>query len=379
MPEGVPTSVTKETPTPEPRLIDFTLNEQLQGILKQHDSQMVNIIGGGNVPEGAGDLIPVLFPDEARSIAALKAKGTQEAKEEADRLTLKLSKYLQSVDDLPVHMQDTIREHNIRMEDPEYAKGKRKIRMVDTPARIQEQFIEIKQNIQTFVQEQIGEKQGVQNIVFTVCGASPPDLQIVRAIQALNEEYQGTPKLFASIFLPGNEDAVIPYSVATGLHAEFWEEVYKEIKKDPNIFIHEPHAVGDSLGDVVPFQTVRETSKAMFGHNRAGNVDINRTITEMAAEPPMLGIFAEAGLDPNQFPGSGLDLILRQLWYQTVYKQPQISFDDAWENIRIVQHGFLETLPVNKEKLVTLLKEKASLYQAEHDAGIWPRAQKMPV
>lgn len=341
----------------QPRLLEFPLKQELRDVIGSPESQVINLIGGGNVPETPDALARAIAPSENQQ------NGLTPEQEYLKAL-------LPTLDDVPWHMYDRIVAYN-NVHD-------QKLRFIDTPARIQEQYVALKDTIEEMIGEQI--KKGTKNIVFTVCGASPPDLQIIRAIQALNEEYQGqegAPQLYAAIFLPGDEQEVIRYSVQSGLHSEFWEALYAKAKADNHIFIHEPQAaegfagrLEDESGDV-QFKKVRAVSMEEYEHNRAGNVDVNRRISEVAGRPPILGVFAESLTTPKQFLGSGRELIARQLWLL----RQQMTPEEAFESIKIIQHGFIFAVPWTPELAEEIYQITKEQYDAESEAGVWPHIQ----
>ena len=359
----MPAEMTKDRPLAEqPRLLEFDLNGDLQNIIQNTDTQVINLIGGGNVPESIDTLVRIISPTPEGSDPKQLTPEQEYLKE-----------LLPTLDDLPWHIYDKLRAYN------DDGKNEKKIRVVDTTARIKAQYLELRESIEGLVREQM--KTKTKNIVFTVCGASPPDLQFIRVIQDLNVEYAGRenmPQLYAAIFLPGDEEGVIDYSVRAGLHSKFWEQVYRDAQNDPNIFIHEPKAargleesLEDRPGHVV-FKKLRATSTEKYAHNRGGNVDINRTLTEIAGRPPIWGYYLEGLHEAKQFLGSGLELIGRHLW---LLHHHGLSFDEAFASIKILQHGFFSALPWTESVAKALFARTKSQYDGEANAGIWPRRQ----
>ncbi len=357
----MPAEMTQELPLSEqPRLLEFPLKQELKDIIEGSNTQVINIIGGGNVPETLDDLARVIAPSE-----------TQQKELTIDQKTL--ATLLTQIDDIPWHMYDQLVAYN---DDKDHEK---KLRFIDTYARIQTQYVALRESIKTLVEGQI--RGDVKNIVFTVCGASPPDLQIIRAIESLNEEYEASGNdthLYAAIFLPGDEEEVLNYSVRSGIHPEIWEQLYAKAQKDRHIFIHEPVAaegfaeeLNDDHGRVL-FKKVRAVSKERYQHNRAGNVDVNRTISEVAARPPIMGVFAEALATPKQFLGSGIELIARHIWLSLHHG---LSIDETFQSIQIIQNGFIYAEPWTKKRMMEIYDMTRNQYDDEDAKGKWPRVQ----
>lgn len=362
----------------EPRLLEFNFNPRLVEILGKKNSQVINLLAGGNVPETPKDVARAIVPGEE------KDTGIQAGRAEVIQRLTRLSE----TEDIPTEYRIKIDAYN-RLDTTE-----KKLRFIDTSKAIQEQLHAFKRNIRGLVEQQRDTNPEIEDIVFTVCGASPPDLQAVRAIQQLNSEYavqrvagKKIPQLYAVMFLPGEDrDAILKYSVDTGLHPEVWLDAYNQAENDSNIFIHTPiiaSQYANSLtndgtrrrfadGEHPKFKEVRDASLELFEHNRAGNVDINRSITEFAHRPPIFGVFADSLELPKQLRGSGRELISRMLWMQHFYG---VSFREAVKSIRIVQDGFVYALLWTKEKARELYGESKHEYDEESDQNYWPRAQ----
>lgn len=334
----------------EPRLIEFTLNPQLQDLLGRQQTQTVNLLVGGNVPESGSTIM------DALNIAQNDRSSMLEG--------------LRSVDDLPWHMYDEIVEYNKTAEKP--------LRFIDTTARIKLQHEAFKERIRKIVADHAN---GTESLVFTVCGASPPDLQAVKVIQELNTEFansgESMPQLYVSMFLPGDEEAVRKYSVdEMGLHPEYWRGLYDQAKADnEHVFIHEPHAAEQFASEFTDpqnasFAEVRKLSiRQGFGHNRGALVDVNRTITEFAFNPPVLGMFAESFEVPKQLRGSGLELVARQLWLLTEYYG--YTEEEAFNAVQIEQAGFIQTSPWTRVRAREMLRTWTDEFTAEHASGNW--------
>src|SRR5690348_10927762 len=119
----------------EPRLLEFKFHLRLLEILGKKNSQVVNLLAGGNVPESPKDVAKAILP---------KA-------EEPERSVL--AQRLTTLDDVTPEMVLAIETYN------NAETTDKKIRFVDTPNRIEAQFRAFKANIASLVDEQV--KAGV--------------------------------------------------------------------------------------------------------------------------------------------------------------------------------------------------------------------------